>query len=782
MRNHTIIVFVPLIILSLTLLFSFTTSTVAAGSHVIYVNGSSGNDAWDGSSWAKAKLTLKNATGTVTSNGKIELANGKYAGENNTNIHINHNLTIVGQNQFKTIINGEDNAQIFIVNGGINLTLENLTLTNGYYDDGGGAIYNNGGNLFLKKCNIQNNQAWNDDVYGGAIYNNHGNLTVTNSIFQNNHIRASHDCYGGSIGSYYGNVIVTNCLFENNKADHMMDTGGGSGGAIASYYGDLNINNCTIKNNSADNVGGAVYKSHGTFTIIDTSISNNNVDSSSYGNGGAIYNVFSNLTVINTKINFNKANGNIASEGGAIYYFKSNSTILNSTIKGNNVEMNGGAIYAYDSFLTIKKCMINYNSDNEWGGAVYCQHGNLSVTESMLNNNKANVGGSIYCHLADIIISNCSLNNNKADYGGAIFNRMSDLTVTENIIKGNTAKVNGGAIDNDGTSILHFNRILKNKAKNGSAIYNFWYSRDLYTSMNADNNWWGSNIDPKSIPNLIVVVAGGVNVDKWVILSVNVTPKTIKNTKTSTVTADLNHNNDGKPLVGGKIPEGQITLNIPWGSFKNHAIAHTITKTTTAATTSSIYYANQGQAPEKPVKIKASADGYMTNDTESAYITIKPASNLYIHITSDLTPDVGEIFILTYKLGNKGPDTAHDVTITIPIPVGFHIALITGDGVWNYDTSIKTVIWALKKVDVGDPYIYIAGWIMEPGYFVFTSSIGSETYNLNSHGVTPININTTKVNVPTNMIGMQPTGTPILPLLLGILMMLTGIAKQYRKN
>jgi trimeric autotransporter adhesin len=39
-------------------------------------------------------------------------------------------------------------------------------------------------------------------------------------------------------------------------------------------------------------------------------------------------------------------------------------------------------------------------------------------------------------------------------------------------------------------------------------------------------------------------------------------------------------------------------------------------------------------------------------------------ANLYLHISSDnTTPEVGETFLLTYKLGNNGTKAAKNVTI-----------------------------------------------------------------------------------------------------------------------
>ncbi len=134
LKNNLVI---PLLLLSLVLVFSFTVGTVSAAfmgpspsSNVIYVNDSSGNDDNDGLSWATAKLSIKNATGTVNANGTVNIANGLYTGENNTGITINKNMNIIGQSRTGTIINGTDTNWIFYIDDYVTVTIQNLTFAN----------------------------------------------------------------------------------------------------------------------------------------------------------------------------------------------------------------------------------------------------------------------------------------------------------------------------------------------------------------------------------------------------------------------------------------------------------------------------------------------------------------------------------------------------------------------------------------------------------------------------------------------------------------------------
>ena len=162
-----------------------------------------------------------------------------------------------------------------------------------------------------------------------------------------------------------------------------------------------------------------------------------------------------------------------------------------------------------------------------------------------------------------------------------------------------------------------------------------------------------------------------------------------------------------------------------------------------------------------------------------------PKADLYIKITlSKNSPKVGETFTLTYKLGNNGPDAAENVTITIPLPKGFEVSNISGNG-WTYNAATNTITWTLEKVPVGDPYLYITGKLTSSGSYVFSSSISSETYNLNTEGVTPVTVNATnEVNAATNItstVGMQETGIPLVGLILAILAIFSGLLTPKRK-
>ena len=241
---------------------SFATDTASAAQSQIYVSPT-GNDSWDGQSdvWVNGtngpKKTIKNATGTVSANGYVKIADGTY---NENNITINRSMSIIGASKENTIINGSNTRGIFIISGtNLQVNFANLTLTNGNSTAGGAISSNSVNQITANNCIFKNNVATGSG--GGAIY----------SYGQN-----GNPCY----------VTVSNSDFINNRA--MGGTSfAGSGGAIASFFTSLSVTNSNFINNSATGV---------------------------VPRGGALH-----ISASSATVNFNRFLGNTATYGGAIY-------------------------------------------------------------------------------------------------------------------------------------------------------------------------------------------------------------------------------------------------------------------------------------------------------------------------------------------------------------------------------------------------------------------------------------------------------------------------------
>lgn len=672
----------------------------------------------------------------------------------------------------------------------------------------GGAIYNLNYERLLNidSCIFTDNNA---TFIGGAIYNNDGNVTVTGSIFKNN----SAPNMGGAVYNE-GLFDVSGCTFTGNNANY--------GGAIRNWS-ILTVTGSTFINNAANETGGAIHNNRGTSNITGSTFRDNSAPS-----GGAIRNDDGTLVVDNCTFTGNSAisggaiysnstltvNGsafttNTAEEGGAIY----NAGIL--TISGGTFTVNiaeyGGAIYN-DGSLTISSNSIFNSNIAQWYGGAICNDGTLNISNSSFTGNEVQVlnwstGGAIYNYGSSTISGSTFTNNTSQGAGGAICNQGNGLTISGSMFTSNTARGDGGAIYNYDDSLKVTNSTFTNNAaRAGGAIWN--YGGDItsriiqfnrivgnnpsnseiyseYGTVDATLNWWGSNSSPAG--KISTGTKGVVLFNPWIVLTITANPTTINNGGTSQLTADLLHDSNGiyHNSSNGHVPDIPVTLTILWGSFENPAINHSITLDTIGGIITAIFYANEGAVNPlfNPVRVNATADGYTTNDAESAYITINKAADLYIQITSDKkNPKVGETFTITYKLGNKGPDAAENVTIIIPLPQGFELANISGDGNWTYNAATRTITWTLENVPKGDPYLYISGRLIRAGTYIFGSSISSETYNINSQGVNPLKINAaSEAKAATETVGMQETGLPVNYMILAILIVLSGFLVPKRK-
>ena len=702
-ENKQITIKIPLLLLVGVLLFSFGVSAVSAAgtdNSTIYVN-TQGNDSWDGLSpvyntTSGPKKTITNATGTVATNGTIHIAQGTY---NESGINIDHNMTIIGENQDNTIINGQQSGNsIFNIANGITFNINNLTLTNSTAFGNGGAIYNQG-NLTVTNCILTGNSA---AYYGGAIYT-YGDLTITNSTLKNN--TASN---GGAIFNMDGTVTVTNCTLTGNIATT-------DGGAI-NNQGNLTVTNSLINKNSAASYGGAI-KNYGTLTLTKSTLTGN---SAAY-NGGAIYN------------------------GGS-----STVTVTNSTLTGNTATNAGGAIYN-DGNVTVTNSTLNRNNARNDGGAIFNDYGNVTVTNSTLSKNNATRGGAIFnSYYLTLTVTNCTLTGNTAtNAGGAIYNRNNQVTV------------------------VRFSSIVNNSASLGSAIYN------EYGVIDAKYNWWGSN-DPVWT-NLIYQMSNPIN---WLYMTINTSPTTINNTQSSLVTVSFNNICDGTmftsfdPSTGHILDGTLVTYSSTLGSF-NPATATTVNGIAT-----SLFTAKHGGTGN----LNATTD----NQTATQLFTVNPVSYLYLNTTTSKNPTTGKRFIVTYKLSNKGPDNATNVTVSFQIPAGLEFVSASVDnGKYTYNPNNRTITWTLSNVAVGDPYLYLTVRASGAGSYTITPTITSGTFNQNTDPLAPFtfnvkaqnnsNGNTVNAASTTKTVPMQTTGMPIAGLILAILAVLGGTLAPRKK-
>ena len=206
---------------------------------------------------------------------------------------ITSDITIEGNGH---TISGNKRFRIFDVDGG-KLTVNNLTLTEGWTSAAGGAIeVQNFGQLIINNSHFINNFAYG----GGAIHMQYSNarLTINNSRFVGN--RALYG--GGAIKNDSGAAIVRNSSFLENSSDvsgGAVDSGNRatteisdssfignwarSGGAIITDGpATIDVSNSTFIGNRAAS-GGAVYAGGAVTTLTHISVSGGGISNPGYG-------------------------------------------------------------------------------------------------------------------------------------------------------------------------------------------------------------------------------------------------------------------------------------------------------------------------------------------------------------------------------------------------------------------------------------------------------------------------------------------------------------------
>ena len=343
---------------------------------------------------------------------------------------INKNIRIDGKGH---TIDAKNLGRIFKINNWCDVTLTNVTLTNGNATVGG-AIYNFG-NLDLVHVNFVNNTA----KYGGAIMNYAYGLVLDDSTFTNNTAKI-----GGAIYNSEDCFVVGNSTFTNNTAK--------IGGAIYNYGIGFVVGNSTFVNNSAADGAGAIMNGGRGFVVGNSTFANNTATSK----GGAIYNYGIGFVVGNSTF----AN-NTAEDAGAVYNEGDNSVVGNSTFVNNTATSIGGAIIN-NGKLVVDNSAFEDNAANYYGGAIF-NWDDLQVTNSAFDGN-------------DILVRNIRAMDNVDHGGAAIYNwkngklDISKSNFTNNIKNYKNGDRLVGAVATIGDATISDSYFVNNSGRWGGAL------------------------------------------------------------------------------------------------------------------------------------------------------------------------------------------------------------------------------------------------------------------------------------------------------------------------
>ncbi len=293
---------------------SFSFASSFGGTNVVDTT----TDVVDGTTTSVAALlAAKGADGKISLREAVTAANNSAASGPYTftmiagtftrpsGLNISSSLTLQGASTATTIISGGGAVRPFS-SSGPNVTLQNLTITNGSSGSNGGALRVNSGNMTLDSVAVTNSTA--SASQAGAIYfQSGGALTITNSTLQGNIASAGGSPFnGGAIYQTAGSLTMTTSTISNNTA-----SSGGDGGGIwaGSGVSSVILTNVTITGNIASTgSGGGLWLAATTSTLTNTTIVTNSQTS---GSGAGLYLSAGTVTIRNTII-ANNTGGNCA--------------------------------------------------------------------------------------------------------------------------------------------------------------------------------------------------------------------------------------------------------------------------------------------------------------------------------------------------------------------------------------------------------------------------------------------------------------------------------------
>ncbi|MCO8121088.1 M12 family metallo-peptidase [Stieleria sp. TO1_6] len=214
---------------------------------------------------------------------------------------------------------------------------------------------------------------------------------------------------------------------------------GQHGGGIFSQ-GNLELRNSVVTANQiTDGLGGGIYQSGGSLTLVDSVVFDNSVSGNLFS-GGGIMAVNSDVTILSSLIDGNQTAGSSIG-GGGISTHRGSLVITNSTISNNSntgMSTDGGGILVKRGDLEISGSTVSSNSTGLSGGGVLFESGGDSVSA---------------------IVRNSTLSGNQAGLGGGIANQGGTVTIEQSTITANVSGTGAGLVmptfGDPGTTILY---------------------------------------------------------------------------------------------------------------------------------------------------------------------------------------------------------------------------------------------------------------------------------------------------------------------------------------
>jgi hypothetical protein len=275
----------------------------------------SGNDTGDGSALHPVR-SIGRAVGFASYGDTVSIAPGIYNTTSDGDRIIDTGIRLIGAGPEQTVIEGKNQRRIFTISTPEDVLIDNLTITGGHAERGGGILIT------------------------------YGNVRFSNTVISNN----SAD-FGGGVMLVSGTVEFTGCRITNNTALH------GGGGMDIDGSGRAAINNSEMRGNIAGYGGGISQHGSGGIDIWRSKIIGNRAS----GGGGGTWISYGNGTVSCSVI----AENVVGEAGGAIAVDSGKVRVTSSKVVNNIASERGSGIATYGIMTDLVAVNnIFYNNDN----------------------------------------------------------------------------------------------------------------------------------------------------------------------------------------------------------------------------------------------------------------------------------------------------------------------------------------------------------------------------------------------------------------------------------
>ncbi len=332
---------------------------------------------------------------------------------------------------------------------GFSLTIENLTITNGFGEDGsgGGGLLVQGGTVVIRDCVVTGNSA--GVLGGGGIEASADSMTITRTTVSDN---VSGDGGGGIYGG--GTLTIEDSTVTGNVSTR------GSGGGLDFWGANLTVRNSTVGSNRAHAAGGAIVLGAGTATLTNATVISNTAGDSG---GGVFVYPGGSMAIVNSIVS-----GNAAGASGGGIENRGAMTMVDSTVTSNTGVDCGGGISNYNGILDIVRSSVTGNTAACAGG-VGNSSGAMTIVDSTVSGNTATATGGGILNSPSMIdmpttltIRNSTVRANAAHDGGGILNFGTLTIASPTTVGANVAIVGGG--------ILHQNAYGRGSVSGGCPV------------------------------------------------------------------------------------------------------------------------------------------------------------------------------------------------------------------------------------------------------------------------------------------------------------------------